>query len=100
MESENRNALAELAEKINADRGIFRAFKNYLGDKKDEVGRLADEDLRKASCIIAELAKASDAIGYADEFAKDGFKDCIYIPATQELCVKKILKCRAIAEEE
>lgn len=95
MESENRNALAELAEWLN--NGYVSLVVN--GKQMATFATAAFPELDKASRIIAELAKASDAIGYADEFAKDGFKDCIYIPATQELCVKKILKCRAIAEE-
>lgn len=94
--ADTRNALAELADKMK--NGYVSLFAN--GRQMATFSAEAFPELGKAVRIIEELAKASDAIGYADEFAKDGFKDCIYIPVTQQLCVKKILKCRTIAEEK
>lgn len=99
-----RNALAELSEflKENSEmpsKNFERRMIERFGKEGYERFIARKRKYAKAARIIAELAKVSDAIGYADEFAKDGYKECIYIPATQQLCVRKILNCRAIAEE-
>ena len=57
MKMAERNALAELAEKLNADKDIVLAFMKDLGDKEEEVGGMMISDIRRASRIVAELAK-------------------------------------------
>ena len=92
-----KNALAKLAEKLNADKDIVLAFKKDLGDKEDEVGGMVISDICKASRIVAELAKMQDEeaalllmeIITADEARR-------IVRQRERNC---ILKCRVIAEE-
>lgn len=83
---DNTNALAELAEKLEADIGIIRAFKEDLGDKEDEVGGMAIRDIDKAVRIVAELAKVSNIS---------------QIPMPYWNCkeLEALRNCRTIAEE-
>lgn len=60
MPEKERNALAELAEKLEADADVLLAYKEFIGDKEDEVGGMVMSDLRKAQRIVAELAKVVD----------------------------------------
>lgn len=88
-----RNALAELAKKIDADRKIFEAFKDDLGDQPNDVGGMVNSDLVKASRILAELAKVHWHEGYI--WAKNEYQKT----ASFHDCYMAVMQCRAIAEE-
>lgn len=79
--TENKNALAKLAERLEADIGIIRAFQKDLGDKKDEVGGMAIRDIDKAGRIVVKLASH--------------YEPCFPAKSGDDV----IDECRAIAEE-
>ena len=94
MADTKKNAVAKLATMLEADVGIIRAFKGDLGDKGDEVGGMVMRDIRKASRIVAELAKVSEG---------SWVEDCggrFYLCRLEGRVIETAVgKCRAIAEE-
>ena len=91
MKMAERNALAKLAEKLNADKDIVLAFKKDIGDNDDEVGGMMISDICRASRIVAELAKVEDVTDVQN-------LKVIKRPNVWQ-SVDAISKCRAIAEE-
>lgn len=91
----NEIALAHLsicldkdADMLETDDDIRMAFKKHFGNKEYDVGVMVMSDLRKASRILAELAKVK---GYSEH----GQTYMIYRDETQTAYEK----CLAIAEE-
>lgn len=83
-----KNALAELAEKLSVDADVVSAYKDDLGEGEGTIGQLMQDDIRKASRIVAELAK----VGFYNNIYGDLF-------ARSEEARDALVRCYKIAEE-